>query len=75
MTDETKKQRTTAQIFFCNSLPKNWRLNLVLQKDTEYQKLRHAWNEETNPVLKVQKAQVLRAYKAKVRKERNIPEA
>ncbi len=74
MTDETKEQKTTARIFFCNSLPKNWRLNLVLQKDPEYQKLRDDWDNETDPVLKEQKSQVLREYRAKVRRERGIPE-
>ena len=65
---------TKAQIFFGNSLPKNWRLNLVLQKDPDYQKLRDDWDDETNPTLKEQKSKALDEYKAKVRKEMNLPE-
>ena len=63
-----------AQIFFGNSLPKNWRLNLILQKDPDYQKLRDDWDDETNPTLKEQKSKALDEYKAKVRKEMNLPE-
>ena len=65
---------TKAQIFFGNSLPKNWRLNSVLQKNSDYQKLRDDWDDETNPTLKEQKSKALDEYKAKVRKEMNLPE-
>lgn len=65
---------TKAQIFFGNSLPKNWKINSVLQKDAEYQKLRDAWDDETDPTLKEQKSQALDNYREKVRKEMNLPE-
>ena len=74
MTDETKEQKSTARIFFCNSLPKNWRLNLILQKDPEYQKLREAWDNETDPEIKEQLHLKLSEYRAKVRKENNLLE-
>lgn len=65
---------TKAQIFFGNSLPKNWRLNSILQKDPEYQKLREAWDNETDPMMKEQLRQKLIEYRAKVRKENNLPD-
>lgn len=69
-----EESTTKARIFFGNSLPKNWRLNSALQTDTDYQKLRDDWDDETNPELKEQKAQLLRDYKAKARKRLNLPE-
>ena len=63
-----------ARIFFGNSLPKNWQLNLVLQKDPAYQKLRDAWDEETDPETKEQLHLKLSEYRAKVRKENNLQE-
>lgn len=65
---------TKAQIFFGNCLPKNWRLNSILQKDPEYQKLREAWDNETDPMMKEQLRQKLIEYRAKVRKENNLPD-
>ena len=74
MTNEAKEQQTRAQIFFGIRPPKNWRLNGILQKDPEYQKLRDDWDDETDPVLKEQKSQVLSEYREKVRKENNLQE-
>ena len=74
MTNETKEQKPKAQIYFGIRPPKNWRLNSILQKDSEYQKLRHAWNNETDPETKEQKRQEALAYRAKVRKENNLQE-
>lgn len=76
LTQKTGKPKpfTGARIFFGVKPPKNWRLNSVLQKDPKYQKLRDAWNEETNPEAKEQLRLKLAEYKAKVRKEMNLPE-
>ena len=72
-TDEPKPF-TGARIIFGMKPPKNWRLNGILQKDPEYQKLRRAWDEETNPETKEQKRQEALVYRAKVRKENNLLE-
>jgi len=69
-----KKHWTGARIIFGVKPPKNWRLNSVLQKDPEYQKLRDFWDKETNPEAKEQLRLKLAEYKAKVRKEMNLPE-
>ena len=71
---EKPKQFTGARIFFGVKPPKNWRLNSVLQKDSEYQKLREAWDQETDPTMKEEKRQEVLAYKAIVRKKMNLPE-
>ena len=74
MTNETKEQKPKAQILFGIRPPKNWQLNSVLQEDPEYQKLRDAWDKETNPEAKEQKRQEALIYRAKVRKENNLLE-
>ena len=71
---EPPKPFTGARIFFGVRPPKNWRLNSILQKDPEYQKLRSAWDDETDPEIKEQLSLKLSKYKAKVRKEHNLPE-
>ena len=71
---EPPKPFTGARIFSGVRPPKNWRLNSILQKDPEYQKLRSAWDDETDPEIKEQLSLKLREYKAKVRKEHNLPE-
>ena len=68
------KPFTGARIIIGFKPPKNWRLNLILQKDPEYQKLRSAWDDEMDPGVKEQLNLKLREYKAKVRKEHNLPE-
>ncbi len=74
MTNETKEQKPKAQIYFGIRPPKNWRLNSILQKDPEYQELRHAWDNETDPGIKEQLHLILSEYRAKVRKENNLQE-
>ena len=74
MTNETKEQKPKAQILFGIRPPKNWQLNSVLQEDPEYQKLRDAWDEETDPETKEQLHLKLSEYRAKVRKENNLQE-
>ncbi len=64
---------TKAQIYFGSSLPKNLILNSVLVQDQEYQKLRRAWDQETNPTLKEEKRQKALDFRAKVRDEMNLP--
>ncbi len=68
------KPFTGARIFFGIRPPKNWRLNSILQKDPEYQKLRSAWDDETDPEIKEQLRLKLGKYKAKVREENNLQE-
>ena len=70
----TGEPMTKARIIFGMKPPKNWRLNSVLQKDPDFQELRDAWDEETNPEVKEQLRLKLTEYKAKVRKEMNLPE-
>ncbi len=65
---------TKAQIYFGNSLPKNLKLNSALIKDPEYQELRRAWDQETDPTLKEEKRQKALNYRAKVREELNLPD-
>lgn len=71
---EPPKPFTGARIFFGVRPPKNWRLNSILQKDPKYQELRSAWDDETDPEIKEQLSLKLSKYKAKVRKEHNLPE-
>ena len=47
---------------------------MILQKDLEYQKLRAAWDNETDPMMKEQLHLKLSEYRAKVRKENNLPD-
>ena len=68
------KPFTGARIIIGFKPPKNWRLNLILQKDPEFQKLLNAWDDETDPEIKEQLRPKLSKYKAKVRKEHNLPE-
>ena len=74
MTIAKKEERATARIYIGVRPPKNWRLNSVLQKDPDFQLLRDAWDDETNPEVKEQLRLKLVEYKAKVRKEMNLPE-
>ena len=74
MTNETKEQKPMAQIYFGIRPPKNWRLNSILQKDPAYQKLRRAWDNETDLEIKEQLHLKLSEYRAKVRKENNLLE-
>ena len=74
MTNKTKEHQVKAQIFFGIRPPKNWRLNGILQKDPEYQKLRRAWDGETDSEIKEQLHLKLSEYRAKVRKENNLLE-
>ena len=69
-----EESKAKVQIYFGIRPPKNWRLNSILQKDPVYQNLRDAWDEEADPLFKEQKGKALGAYRAKVRKEHNLPE-
>jgi len=69
-----KETRPTAQIYFGFRPPKNWRLNSILQKDSDYQKLRKAWDNETDPEIKEQLHMKLLEYRAKVRNVHNLPD-
>ena len=71
---EPPKPFTGARIFFGVRPPKNWRLNSILQKDPEYQKLRSAWDDETDPEKKEKLSLELDERREKVRKENNLPE-
>ena len=68
------KPFTGARIIFGMKPPKNWRLNGILQKDPEYQKLRRAWDNETDPEMKERLHLKLCEYRAKVRKEHKLLE-
>ncbi len=71
---ENPKPYTGVRIIFGVKPPKNWRLNLILQKEPEFQKLLKAWRKETDAEKKEQLRQKLIEYKDKVRKEHNLPE-
>ena len=68
------KPFTGARIIFGFKPPKNWRLNLILQKDPEFQKLLNAWDDETDPEKKEQLSLELDERREKVRKKHNLPE-
>ena len=69
-----KETRPTAQIYFGFRPPKNWRLNSILQKDPEFQKLLNAWDDETDSEKKEKLSLELDERREKVRKEHNLPE-
>ena len=65
---------TGTRIISGGKLPKNWKENLLKQKDEKYQKLWKAWDQETNPELEKQRHQELQEYWAKRRLELGIEE-
>ncbi len=71
---DSPKPFTGARIIIGFKPPKNWRLNLILQKDPEFQKLLNAWDKETDSVKKELLCLGLKEYEDKVRKEHNLPE-
>ena len=73
-TTEPPKPFTGARIIIGFKPPKNWRLNLILQKDPEFQKLLDAWDKETDSEMKELLRLELIEYEDKVRKDHNLPE-
>ncbi len=60
---------TTTFIIFGYKPPKNWKENLVKQRDEGYQVLLKSWMNEKNPKLKKHKWQEVKKYWAKCRLE------
>ena len=65
---------TKATIFFGVKPPKNWKENLVKQKDEGYQELLKEWLDEKDPVIKKQKWQEAKEYWVKRRVELGFTE-
>ncbi len=62
-----------AKIILGAQLPKDWRLNLILQKDELYQGMVRKWLNETNPETKKKIAAEMTMYEEKIAKENNLP--
>ena len=67
MTIAKKEERATARIYIGVRPPKNWRLNSVLQKDPDFQLLRDAWDDETDPEEKERLRLQALEYREKIR--------
>lgn len=69
-----ERQPSGARIILNADLPKNWKENLAAQKDQKYQELEELWYQETDPEIKKQKWQDVKAYWAKRRVELGFTE-
>ncbi len=66
-------KNVSTRIILGAELPEDWQLNLILQKDKDFQLLLKEWRKATDLKIKEELHQKLKAYREKVRKVNNLP--